>query len=89
MICIQNKNTFKKTLLWSGMLVCLFLAGCGNRSYYPVHPDLKNGLYDSAISDFNKALEIKPGYADAYNNRGNAYYNKQKREKGKAFEGVR
>lgn len=48
---------------------------------------MKNGLYDRAISDFNRAIEIDPKHADAYNNRGNAYYNKDKREKGKAFTG--
>ena len=73
MMCIQDKNTFKKTMLGSGILVCLFLAGCGDRSYYPVHPDLKNGLYDSAISDFNKAIEIDPKHDKAYNSRGNVY----------------
>ena len=31
------------------------------------------GAYDLAIADFNKALEIKPKYAKAWYNRGNAY----------------
>jgi tetratricopeptide (TPR) repeat protein len=34
--------------------------------------DLK-GQPEEAISDFNKALEIKPGYAEAYSGRGAAY----------------
>jgi len=34
----------------------------------------KKGQYDKAISDYNKAIEINPGYAAAYNNRGAAYY---------------
>ena len=29
-----------------------------------------------AVEDFNKALELKPDFADAYNNRGNAYHGK-------------
>ena len=28
--------------------------------------------YQGAIADFDKAIEINPKYADAYNNRGNA-----------------
>ena len=35
------------------------------------------GQYDQAILDFNKALEINPGYADAYYNRGIVYYSKK------------
>ncbi|MFH1564118.1 MAG: tetratricopeptide repeat protein [Nitrospirota bacterium] len=34
------------------------------------------GLYDQAILDYNKALEINPRCAEAYNNRGIAYKNK-------------
>ncbi len=70
---VQNKETFKRALLRSGTLVCLFLAGCGDRSYDLGHAHMKRGLYDRAISDFNKALEIDPEHAMAYNNRGNAY----------------
>jgi tetratricopeptide (TPR) repeat protein len=33
----------------------------------------KQGRYDRAISDFNKALELDPTYAWAYHNRGLAY----------------
>ena len=32
------------------------------------------GQYNKAISDFNKAIEIDPKYAMAYNNRGAAYF---------------
>ena len=31
------------------------------------------GNYRQAIEDYNRAIEIKPDYAEAYNNRGNAY----------------
>src|ERR1700756_3215124 len=41
----------------------------GNTSY-------KKGLYNQAISDYNKAIEIDPKYAGAYNNRGYTYYSK-------------
>ena len=30
--------------------------------------------YDRAIAEYNKALELKPGYAEAFNDRGHAYY---------------
>jgi tetratricopeptide (TPR) repeat protein len=33
----------------------------------------KLGQYQMAIEDFNKAIRLKPDYADAYNNRGIAY----------------
>ena len=33
----------------------------------------ENWEYDRAIVDYTKALELNPDYADAYNNRGNAY----------------
>ena len=32
--------------------------------------------YDQAISDYGKAIEINPKYADAYTNRGDAYDSK-------------
>ena len=76
MICIQNKETFKKTLLMLALLVCLFLTGCGARNYCLVRADMNSSLYDRAISDFNKAIEIDPKHAKAYNNRGNAYNSK-------------
>ncbi len=41
----------------------------------------KKGQYDRAISDFNKAIEINPRYADAYYNRGVAYGEKGEYDK--------
>ena len=32
------------------------------------------GLYQSAIADYDKAIQLKPDYAEAYFNRGNAKY---------------
>ncbi|PZS03691.1 MAG: hypothetical protein DLM69_02725 [Candidatus Chloroheliales bacterium] len=34
------------------------------------------GQKDLALADYNKAIELKPDYADAYNNRGLIYYDK-------------
>jgi len=34
------------------------------------------GNYDRAIAEFTQSIKINPNYADAYNNRGLAYYNK-------------
>jgi len=36
--------------------------------------------YEQAISEYIKAIEINPNYADAYNNRGVSYYNQGKYE---------
>lgn len=41
----------------------------------------KAGKYDEAISYAGKAIQIKPDYADAYNARGLALYNKDQSEK--------
>jgi tetratricopeptide (TPR) repeat protein len=37
--------------------------------------------YDKAIKDLNRAIQLNPNYALAYNNRGNAYYALNKFEK--------
>jgi len=42
---------------------------------------LGKGDYDKAISDFNKAIELDPTYADAYFNRGYAYLKQRKWQK--------
>jgi tetratricopeptide (TPR) repeat protein len=34
---------------------------------------VKEGDYEEAIKDFTEAIKIKPGYATAYFNRGNAW----------------
>ena len=36
---------------------------------------------DRAIGDYTKAINLKPNYANAYNNRGVAYYGKGDYEK--------
>ena len=34
---------------------------------------ISRGEYEQAIKDYDKAIELNPEYATAYNNRGNAY----------------
>ena len=34
----------------------------------------EKGLYDKAIEDYNKAIELAPNHVNAYNNRGRLYY---------------
>ena len=38
---------------------------------------LNSKLYDEAISEYNKALNVNPNYSMEYNNRGAAYKNKE------------
>ena len=39
------------------------------------------GKLDEAIASYNKALSLKPDYAEAYNNMGNALQDQGKLEK--------
>lgn len=41
---------------------------------------LHEGKNDSALNDFNNAIELKPDYAKAYNNRGTLYMNESKND---------
>ena len=55
------------------ILVVLFVAGCAKQRGDVFY---EKGQYYKAISDYNKAIEINPRDAKAYNNRGNAYQRK-------------
>jgi tetratricopeptide (TPR) repeat protein len=44
------------------------------------HVYLNEGKNDSALRDFNKAIELQPTYANAYNNRGILYMNENKND---------
>ena len=48
--------------------------------FYPIVYWAK-GQFDKAISDYNKAIELNPKYADAYYNRGVACYYKREYDK--------
>jgi len=37
---------------------------------------MAKGYDDQAVTDFTKAIEIDPNYANAYNNRGSIYSDK-------------
>ena len=79
MMRAQNKETFKRVLLWSGMVVCLFLAGCRDKSVDHYNWGIayaKEGKYDKAIYEFTTAIEFNPRFAEAYCNRGLACKNK-------------
>lgn len=49
--------------------------------YYRGCARVNAGKYDEAIADFEKAVELKPDYADAYFNLGRTYYMKQDEDK--------
>jgi tetratricopeptide (TPR) repeat protein len=75
------KKTFLGTGLCSIVLIAsIFLASyaCGEEAkedhFSKGTECLNNGMYDNAIAELSKAIEINPNNALAYNNRGSAYY---------------
>ena len=82
------KFLYMRTTLSVLVLIILFIAGCAkSQMQQPRMEDVKNynkqgiaygkkGLYDQAISSFNKTIETNPKLAVAYYNRGLAYDNK-------------
>ena len=67
----------------SGMVLCVFLAGCSRQSSEPVNrePVLQTDRYDRAISELDRVLEKNPRDARAYYERGLVYYNKGEYDK--------
>src|SRR4030042_1222790 len=72
--------------IFSGLFVIIIFTGCAGvqkpslDAHYYFEQGIEyseKGQYDNAISDFNKALEVNPNYADAYYNRGIAYGKKE------------
>ena len=79
---VQDKEAFKMIAVWLGMLVCLFVTGCRDKSaaatdhYDRGEAHYLDGEYDQAFSELTKAIEIDPGLARAYVIRGMAYNDK-------------
>jgi tetratricopeptide (TPR) repeat protein len=82
MVCVQDKTAFKMVVVWLGLLVCLLVTGCKDKSvaaadhYNRGEAHYENGEYDQAFSELTKAIEIDPGLAHAYIIRGMAYNDK-------------
>jgi tetratricopeptide (TPR) repeat protein len=90
---VTMKNILNKSKRIILLIVLLFLFSCP--STHQEQTELKGAgayfnrgcsymirrQYEQAISDFNKALEISPKYAEAYYNRGYTYYLKEEYEK--------
>jgi len=63
-------------IIFKIFLIITILAGCVTTKdalLYQGIALLEEGQYDHAIACFNRAIEINPRHADAYNNRGIAY----------------
>jgi tetratricopeptide (TPR) repeat protein len=85
----EDNKVLRSILVGSGMVLCLFLTGCGNRTAEPADQEgiaAKTERYDRTISEFNRVLEGNPQNARAYYERGLVYYNKG--EYDKAWEDV-
>ena len=46
---------------------------CGNRGYKATMPEEKRQWYKKCIEHYDKVINLKPDYAEAYHNRGTAY----------------
>ncbi len=51
-------------------------SGAAGDAYQSGNAYLDRGAYDRAIADYDKAIQLKPDYAEAYSSRGAAYYYK-------------
>ncbi len=51
-----------------------------NESFYRGNDYLDKKMYDEAILEFSKAIQINPSLWQAYGNRGNSYYDQDKLE---------
>jgi tetratricopeptide (TPR) repeat protein len=84
MMCVQDKEALKMIAVWVGMLVCLFVTGCRDKSAAAVdhcergEAHYFDGEYDQAFSELTKAIDLDPGLTRAYVTRGMAYNDKDK-----------
>jgi tetratricopeptide (TPR) repeat protein len=82
MMYVQDKEALKMIAVWLGMLACLFVTGCRDKSaaaadhYDRGEAHYLDGEYDQAFSELTKAIEIDPRLARAYVIRGVAYNDK-------------
>lgn len=82
MVCVQDKAVFKMVTVWLGLLVCLLVTGCKDKSvaaadhYRRGLAHYETGQYDKAFSELTKAIEIDPKLARAYVTRGMAHNDK-------------
>jgi len=86
---VADIRTLRRALLRSGVVLCVFLAGCSRPAVESSdrQPVLKADRYDRAISQFRRVLEQNPRDARTYYERGLIYYNKG--EYDKAWQDVR
>ena len=54
---------------------------CGNRGDRAPTPEEKQRQYEEAIKHYTEAIKLKPDLDEAYNNRRNAYYEKEELDK--------
>ncbi|MBI9038287.1 MAG: tetratricopeptide repeat protein [Bacteroidales bacterium] len=68
-----------KNLSFFILILMLAFSACRNKTpeeyYNKGNEEAKQGNYEEALENFNKAIELKPEYTDAYINR--AYYAKE------------
>jgi len=75
-MAFQNKKVIQTTLITLGIVVYAFTTGCRNEAvnnYNRGTVDLRKGKYNSAISNYTKAIEKDPRDASAYNRRAFAH----------------
>lgn len=86
MVCFRDKAAFKMVGVWLGLLVCLLVTGCKDKSaaatdhYDRGEAHYLDGEYDQAFSELTKAIEIDPKLVRAYVIRGMAYNDKDKHD---------
>lgn len=87
---IADSKTLKKTLLSSGVTICVFLAGCGDKPFESSNQKntfVTTERYDRSISQLSRVIDKNPQNARAYYERGLVYY--EQGDYDKAWQDVR